>query len=95
VSVTDKDVLHIANLARLRVSESETEKFTVELNSILSYIHKLEELNVDGIEPTSHVLDLFSVMREDEAKPSLGTEKALQNAPAAEHGHFKVPRVIE
>ncbi|WP_022851282.1 Asp-tRNA(Asn)/Glu-tRNA(Gln) amidotransferase subunit GatC [Limisalsivibrio acetivorans] len=95
MSITDSDVLHIANLARLELKEGEVKKFAVELNSILGYIHKLEELDVTGIEPTSHVLELSSVMREDVAKPSLGTDNALGNAPDAEQGHYKVPRVIE
>lgn len=95
MSITDKDVQHIAKLARLKVADSETEKLAEELDSILGYIQKLGELDTDGVEPTSHVLDLYSVTREDEVKPSLGVERALLNAPDAEHGHFKVPRVIE
>ncbi len=95
MSITDKDVRHIAKLARLKVDDAEVEKLADELGSILGYIKKLEELDVAGVEPTSHVLDLYSVTRADEARPSLGTERALANAPEAEHGHFKVPRVIE
>ena len=95
MSITDKDVQYIAKLARLKVEDHEVGKLAEELGSILGYIQKLGELNTDGVEPTSHVLDLYSVTREDEVKPSLGTELALSNAPESDHGHFKVPKVIE
>lgn len=93
--IKKEDVLHIAVLSKLKFSDDEAEKFKGELNSILGYIEKLSELDTENVEPTSHVLDLYSVTREDAAKPELGVEKALANAPEPEHGHFRVPRVIE
>jgi aspartyl-tRNA(Asn)/glutamyl-tRNA(Gln) amidotransferase subunit C len=95
MSITDKDVQYIAKLARLKVEDNETAKLAEELGSILGYIQKLGELDTDGVEPTSHILDLYSVTREDIAKPSLGVERALANAPDADNGYFRVPKVIE
>ncbi|WP_027094523.1 Asp-tRNA(Asn)/Glu-tRNA(Gln) amidotransferase subunit GatC [Cohnella thermotolerans] len=95
MSITVKDVEHVANLARLELSEAEKEQFAGQLNAILEYAEKLNELNTEGIEPTSHVLPLYNVMREDEVRPSLPAEKALSNAPEEEDGHFKVPAVLE
>ena len=93
--ISKDDVKHIAKLSRLNFGERELEKFTFELNKILDYINKLNELNTDNVEPTSHVLDITNVFREDEVKNSLSKEEALKNAPEKEFGHFKVPRVIE
>lgn len=95
MSITVKDVEHVANLARLDLSDAEKEQLTGQLNAILEYAGKLNELDTNGIEPTSHVLPLYNVMREDEVKPSLPAEKALLNAPEEEDGHFKVPAVLE
>jgi len=95
MSITVKDVEHVANLARLELTEAEKEQMTGQLNAILEYADKLNELDTSGIEPTSHVLPLYNVMREDEARPSLPAEKALLNAPEEEDGHFKVPAVLE
>jgi len=95
MSITIKDVEHVANLARLDLSEAEKEQFAGQLNAILKYAEKLNELDTDGIEPTSHVLPLANVMREDAEKPSWPIEKVLRNAPEAEDDHFKVPAVLE
>lgn len=95
MSITLHDVEHVANLARLDLSDEEKDIFTEQLNAILKYVDKLGELNTDGIEPTSHVLPIANVMREDEARPSSGVEKALLNAPDDEDGQFKVPAVLE
>lgn len=95
MSITVKDVEHVANLARLELSDAEKEQLTGQLNAILEYADKLNELDTNGIEPTSHVLPLYNVMREDEVKPSLTAEKALLNAPEEEDGHFRVPAVLE
>ncbi|TVX95452.1 Asp-tRNA(Asn)/Glu-tRNA(Gln) amidotransferase subunit GatC [Cohnella terricola] len=95
MSITIKDVEHVANLARLDLSDAEKEQFAGQLNAILKYAEKLNELDADGIEPTSHVLPLANVMREDEVKPSWPIEKVLRNAPEEEEGQFKVPAVLE
>ncbi len=95
MSITKKDVEHVANLARLELSESEKEQFAGQLNAILKYAEKLNGLDTTGIEPTSHVLPLANVMREDKVRPSWPIEKVLLNAPEDEDGQFKVPPVLE
>ncbi|GFN29751.1 Asp-tRNA(Asn)/Glu-tRNA(Gln) amidotransferase subunit GatC [Paenibacillus xylaniclasticus] len=95
MSITANDVEHVANLARLELTDEEKETFTVQLNAILKYAEKLNELNTDGVEPTSHVLPLANVMRADEVRPSVSNETALRNAPDDEDGQIKVPAVLE
>ncbi|WP_274365461.1 Asp-tRNA(Asn)/Glu-tRNA(Gln) amidotransferase subunit GatC [Paenibacillus thermotolerans] len=95
MSVTRKEVEHVAALARLRLSEEEKEQFTERLNAILQYAEKLNELNTEGVEPTSHVLPLRNVMRPDEARPSWPLADVLANAPEEEDGQFRVPAVLE
>jgi aspartyl-tRNA(Asn)/glutamyl-tRNA(Gln) amidotransferase subunit C len=95
MSITIKEVEHVANLARLELSEAEKEQFAGQLNAILKYAEKLNQLDTDGVEPTSHVLPLANVMRADEVKPSWPIEKVLLNAPEEEDGQFKVPAVLE
>jgi aspartyl-tRNA(Asn)/glutamyl-tRNA(Gln) amidotransferase subunit C len=95
MSITVKDVEHVANLARLTLSEEEKEKFTGQLNAILKYAEKLNELNTDDVEPTSHVLPVTNVMREDEVRESIPVEIAMKNAPDEEDGQFRVPAVLE
>jgi aspartyl-tRNA(Asn)/glutamyl-tRNA(Gln) amidotransferase subunit C len=95
MSITVKDVEHVANLARLELSEQEKEQFAGQLNAILQYADKLNELDTADVEPTSHVLPLFNVMRDDEVRASLSIEDVLANAPEEEDGQFKVPAVLE
>ncbi|MGA7161277.1 MAG: Asp-tRNA(Asn)/Glu-tRNA(Gln) amidotransferase subunit GatC [Bacteroidota bacterium] len=94
MAVTIKDVEHIAGLARLEFTENEKEKLTHELNDILKYIDKLNELDTSNVEPLSHVIELNNVFREDVAKPSISPDEALKNAPAKKETFFKVPKVI-
>jgi aspartyl-tRNA(Asn)/glutamyl-tRNA(Gln) amidotransferase subunit C len=95
VSITKRDVEHVAGLARLTLSEAEKEQFAEQLNAILKYAEQLNGLNTDGVEPTSHAMPLVNVMREDEARPSWPLEQVLSNAPDEEDGQFKVPAVLE
>ncbi|RJE82619.1 Asp-tRNA(Asn)/Glu-tRNA(Gln) amidotransferase subunit GatC [Paenibacillus sp. 1011MAR3C5] len=95
MSITLKDVEHVANLARLDLSDAEKAQFTEQLNAILKYAEKLNELDTEGVEPTSHVLPITNVMRDDVKKESLPIEKVLLNAPDEEDGQFKVPAVLE
>jgi aspartyl-tRNA(Asn)/glutamyl-tRNA(Gln) amidotransferase subunit C len=94
MSVTRKEVEHIAMLARLEFTEDEKEKFTHQLNSILAYVEQLNKLDTSNVEPLSHVIELENVFREDVAKPGLSPEEALKNAPAKTDKFFKVPKVI-
>jgi aspartyl-tRNA(Asn)/glutamyl-tRNA(Gln) amidotransferase subunit C len=93
--ITKKDVVHVAELARLALTEEETELYTTQLQRILGYVEKLKELETEGVEPTSYTVPLTRVMREDRVKESLSQEDALKNAPAKEKGLFKVPQIIE
>lgn len=95
MSITVKDVEHVAALARLELSDREKEQFTEQLNAILKYAGQLDQLNTDDVEPTSHAMPLVNVMREDEVRPSLPIEKVLLNAPDEEDGQIKVPAVLE
>ncbi|GAB6933954.1 Asp-tRNA(Asn)/Glu-tRNA(Gln) amidotransferase subunit GatC [Calditerricola satsumensis] len=94
-AISRQQVEHVANLARLALTPEEAERFTQQLNKILEFAHKLNELNTDGVEPTSHVLPLANVMRDDEVRPSIPREEALKNAPDQANGLFRVPKVIE
>jgi len=95
MSISPKDVDHVARLARLELSDSEKDQFTEQLNAILKYAEKLEGLDTENVEPTSHVLPIRNVTRADEKRPSLPIEKVLLNAPDEEDGQFKVPAVLE
>ncbi|HTY11874.1 MAG TPA: Asp-tRNA(Asn)/Glu-tRNA(Gln) amidotransferase subunit GatC [Bacteroidota bacterium] len=92
--VTLNDVEHIAELARLEFDAKEKEKLTHELNDILRYIEKLNELDTSNVEPLSHVIELNNVFRDDVVKPSIPAEEALKNAPEKTGTFFKVPKVI-
>jgi len=94
LSVTKKDVEYIAELARLTFKKEELESFTHQLNEILSYVDKLNELNTENVEPLSHPVENINVFRNDELKPSITTEDALKNAPYKTDEFFKVPKVI-
>ena len=86
---------HVARLARLDLSEEERERMSVELAQILRHAEAIQELELDDVEPTAHALPLRNVMRADEVRPSLTQDEALANAPQAEGGRFRVPRIIE
>jgi len=94
MAVTKKDVEKIAGLARLKFTDEELENFTPQMNEILSYMDKLNELATENVKPLSHPVEQTNVFREDELKPSISTEDALKNAPAKDDHHFKVPKVI-
>jgi aspartyl-tRNA(Asn)/glutamyl-tRNA(Gln) amidotransferase subunit C len=89
------DVEHVARLARLALTEAEIERMRAQLNGILAYIDKLNQLDTEGVEPTSHAVPLVNVMREDETVPCLSREEALANAPDRAGEFFRVPRIIE
>jgi aspartyl-tRNA(Asn)/glutamyl-tRNA(Gln) amidotransferase subunit C len=93
--ITRQDVEHVAELARLELTAAEKEQFITQLNSILTYIDKLNELDTRDVEPTSHVIPMSNVWRDDELRASLDRAKALHNAPEESHFFFKVPRIIE
>ncbi len=88
-------VEYISKLARLSVSEEEKETFSAQLNSILSYMEKLNELDTKDVEPTSHVVSLSNVMRDDVQKDSISREDALTNTPDHTDKFYRVPKIIE
>ena len=86
-----EQVLHVAKLARLRLSDDEVERMTGELSQILEHVEQMEALDLDGVEPTSHVVALENVLREDVPRDSLSRERALEGAPEAAADGFRVP----
>jgi aspartyl-tRNA(Asn)/glutamyl-tRNA(Gln) amidotransferase subunit C len=86
-----EQVLHVARLARLRLSDEEIDSMTGELSTVLDHIEKIGELDLDGVEPTSHVVELENVLRADEPRPSLPREAALEQAPDSDGVGFRVP----
>lgn len=95
MSIDKKTVEDVAHLARIELDEKELEKLSRQLEHILAFIDKLGLLNTETIAPTSHILPVSNVLREDEPRASLPIEKTLKNAPGKEGGFFVVPKVIE
>jgi aspartyl-tRNA(Asn)/glutamyl-tRNA(Gln) amidotransferase subunit C len=93
MEITRDEVLHVAKLARLALSDEEVERFCGQLSAILEAVGKVSELDLEGVPPTSHPLDLVNVLAEDEPVPSLARDEALANAPDPEDGFFGVPAV--
>jgi aspartyl-tRNA(Asn)/glutamyl-tRNA(Gln) amidotransferase subunit C len=91
MSISRDDVLHVARLARLELSDAEVERFQEQLSAILDAVSKVQELDLADVPPTSHPHDLVNVWREDEPRPSLSLEDALANAPDRDDGFFRVP----
>ena len=91
VAITNEEVLHVARLARLALSDEEVKRLGAQLNAILEAVGKVSELDLEGVEPTAHPLDVVNVWAEDEPHESLTVEDALANAPEREQGFFKVP----
>jgi aspartyl-tRNA(Asn)/glutamyl-tRNA(Gln) amidotransferase subunit C len=91
-AMIDRDqVLHVARLARLRLSDEELERMPAELSKILEHVERMNRLDLEGVPPTSHVVELQNVVREDVPRPSLPREKALRGAPDVAGGGFRVP----
>ncbi|BCR03668.1 aspartyl/glutamyl-tRNA(Asn/Gln) amidotransferase subunit C [Desulfuromonas versatilis] len=95
MKITRAEVEHVARLARLSLEERELEALTGQMDAILGYVDKLNELDTQGIVPTAHAVPMENAFREDAGVPSIGIDKALANAPAPSPAGFKVPRVIE
>ena len=95
MGVTIKEVKKIAKLAKLEFADEEIEKFTYQMNEILDYMQKLNEINTDNVEPLYHIIEPGNVLRDDEAKPSCEREEMLKNAPIKSDGFIIVPRIIE
>ena len=94
MKIHKQEVLQVARLARLALSEEEAEAFTGQLDAILGYVEKLNELDTAGVAPTAHVVAMENVLREDRVESSLPRDQALANAPDARDGFFRVPRIL-
>jgi len=93
--VIDREqVLHVARLARLELSEADVERMAGELSAILEHVERISSLDLEGVEPTTHVVALENVLRPDEPRPSLPREVALEPAPDPDDGAFRVPSPV-
>jgi aspartyl-tRNA(Asn)/glutamyl-tRNA(Gln) amidotransferase subunit C len=95
MSLTNDDVRHVANLARLALDDDQLDRLRVELDRILGYAEQVGEVATDDVAPTSHAYPLRNVWRDDEVRPSLSPEAARSTGPEIEDGRFRVPRIIE
>ncbi|MEG0383639.1 Asp-tRNA(Asn)/Glu-tRNA(Gln) amidotransferase subunit GatC [Solibacillus cecembensis] len=93
--ISKEEVKHVAHLARLAITEEDAEKFAEQLGKITDFAEQLNELDTTNVEPTSHVLPLVNVMREDVAKEGLAIEKVMLNVKSQEAGQIKVPSIME
>ncbi len=94
MAVSKKDVEYIAMLAKLSFSDAEKEKMTAELNTILKYVEKLNEIDTTHVEPLQNINERINVLRDDVPTGSISNEEALKNAPDFQDRFFKVPKVI-
>lgn len=92
--LSDEDVRHVARLARLAIPQEQIHAYALQLGSILEYIAKIGQANIDDVEPTAHAIQMRNVLREDEVGPMLSLEEVLRNAPNADPPFFKVPKII-
>lgn len=95
MKIARQEVEHVAVLARLALDDTELDQLTGEMNQILGYVDKLNELDTDGIIPTAHAVPVENAFREDVVRPSIGLKKALANAPEKADSCFRVPKIIE
>ena len=95
MSIDKETIKHVAHLARIELQPNELEKLFGELHKILGFIDKLSILNVEQVKPTSHILPISNVLREDTPHVSLSSDKALENAPSKKGNFFSVPKIIE
>ena len=93
--LSQEEVEHIALLSRLKLTDEERERMTTQLNDIIGFFEQLGELDTTDVEPTSHVIPMFNVLREDKVRPALPVEDVLENAPDRAGDTFRVPRVVE
>jgi aspartyl-tRNA(Asn)/glutamyl-tRNA(Gln) amidotransferase subunit C len=95
MKLTLEEVKHIAELARLQLTDEEMARYAEQLSDILDYAARLQSIDTSGISPTDRVISAGNVLREDEARPGLSQQELLENAPETEKGQFKVPPILE
>ncbi len=94
MNITQEEVLNVARLSRLELSDTEVDTITQQLDKVLGYVAKLSEVDTTGIKPTTHAIDLHNAFREDVTQPSLSQEEALANGPKTNSEAFIVPKII-
>jgi aspartyl-tRNA(Asn)/glutamyl-tRNA(Gln) amidotransferase subunit C len=94
MAISEEEVRHVAHLARLGLTDDQVSRLRVELSSILEHVDKIGELDLEGVEPMAHAVEVTNVARPDENKPCLTQEKALLNAPESRDGSFVIPRIV-
>lgn len=94
MSISEEEVRHVAMLARLALSDEQIARLGDDLNSILRHIDTIQQLDLEGVEPTAHPLDVVNVMRADEVRPCLPREQALLNAPESDGTAFIIPKIV-
>ena len=95
MKITREQVIHVADLARLKLTEEEQELITKDLENVINFADKLNELDIDNIDPTAHVIPIQNVFREDIKNESFDREELLKNAPESEEGCYSVPKIVE
>lgn len=95
MKVTKETIEYVANLARLNISEAEKGKLTLDMENIISYVDKLNELDTANVKPMEHVIPMQNVLREDVVTDSFNREELLKSAPSHENGCYRVPKVVE
>lgn len=93
--ITKEDILRTADTARLSLSDEEAEMYSEQISSILTFTEKINEINTDGVKPTTNGIAITNVLRADEPKQYITREDALKNAPEQEDGQFKVPQIMD
>ena len=94
MKITKEEVIYVADLARLDLDDAAIEKFSGQIGDVLAYVDKLNEVDTEGLRPTSHAISLTNAFREDELRQPLDRDKTLANAPEKEDGNFIVPKVV-
>jgi aspartyl-tRNA(Asn)/glutamyl-tRNA(Gln) amidotransferase subunit C len=95
MAITKETVSYVAHLARIQLNPGELEKLSGQLKDILDFINKLGKVDIKNVNPTSHILPINNVLRDDQPQESLSADKALENAPHQEGNFFVVPKIIE
>ncbi len=95
MKISKEEVLHVAKLARLKLTDAEAEALSVDMENIIGFANKLNELDTEGVVPTAHAIPMSNAFREDVVKPSFDRDAMLANAPSADEGGYTVPKVVE
>lgn len=94
MKITRDEIIHVANLARLRIDDSQVEKLAAQIGNILEYVDMLERIDTSDVSPTTHTISITNAFRDDVPVDHPGVEKSLANAPEKEDGYFVVPKVV-